>query len=698
MASILEGHLAIRWRLILLVLALPLVIVSSIFIWQDYQSRRDATTTEVRLKSAEVNAQLTDFVHTVRGATGVLAASWVLQHPPTYDDPKELDMQNSYLVDFVADRPHFSGAYATDATGTVKVSSDPSLVGTRLGPSALYQQAYSSSEFTVSDVIVPTGEELPFALFAQPLVWNSAYPEGFLVVRSDLATISGVMDMSMGFPKTAKSGVFDSQGRILAGTGYEAPHPGLAAGRDISGSAVWAQAATQPTKEWFGLGLDKVDRIVFFGYPDLTPWVTTVAYAQSELFDPLWDRLYIFGRVLLATLAAILWVGEILIRRERRGITALEKERLTLDAVMNGATDGIIVIDANDRVNFANRRLKEMLGAGHGSLVNQPFQVVKDGIATQGDDQTQVAAQLDRAMLAEGSGAVDNLSMKDSLGLELEMTSYPLLNENGDPLGRTLVFHDVTKAKAVQRMKSQFLSTASHQLRTPMATILAFSELSLTRKVTPPKQREWLEQIHSQSTRMTGIINSMLNVSQIESGRLDLDVQEFDAREVCRSICDDFQAKTDDHQFFLRIPAPLAHIRGDQARFTQIVENLVDNAVKYSPGSGKISIAAEVTQDGKIQFRVTDTGIGISPEGQKYLFVAFSRVPDERLSDVSGTGLGLYIARNLVELHGGKMWVESEWGYGTTIYFTMPGPNGMKNAEATPIRPEGIFAPALGSA
>ena len=278
------------------------------------------------------------------------------------------------------------------------------------------------------------------------------------------------------------------------------------------------------------------------------------------------------------------------------------------------------------------------------------------------------------------------------------MTSYPLLNENGDPLGRTLVFHDVTEAKAVQRMKSQFLSTASHQLRTPMATILAFSELSLTRKVTPPKQREWLEQIHSQSTRMTGIINSMLNVSQIESGRLDLQVQEFDALEICRSICDDFQAKSDDHQFVIRIPAPLAQIRADQSRFIQIVENLVDNAVKYSPGSGKITIAAEAERDGRIRFRVTDTGVGISPEGQKYLFVPFSRVPDDRTSEITGTGLGLYIARNLAELHGGTMWVESEWGYGTTVYFTMPGPSVMKIAESVPQQPEGIFAPALGSA
>jgi len=412
MASILEGHSAIKWRLILVTLALPLVIVSSIFIWQDYQSRRDAITTQVRLKSAQVNAQLEDFVHTVRGVSGLFAVSWVDNHSPASADPKELDLQSSYLVDFVADRPHFSGAYVTNTIGTVRASSEPLIVGERIGPSSLYQQAYSSSGFTVSDVIVPTADQPPFVLFVQPLVWDAGVPGGFLVLHSDLATISEVLDMSVGFPKTAKSGIFDSQGRILAGTGYEAPHPGLAAGRDISGSAVWAQAATHPTKEWFGLGLDKIDRIVFFGYPDLTPWVTTVAYAQSELFDPLWHRLWIFGGVLAATLTAILWVGEILIRRERRGVAALEKERLILDAVMNGASDGIMVIDMNDQVNFANRRLKEMFGVGHGSLVDEPFQVVKDGIAAQGDDQTQVAAQLDRAMLVEGSGAVDNLSME----------------------------------------------------------------------------------------------------------------------------------------------------------------------------------------------------------------------------------------------------------------------------------------------
>ena len=402
MARILGAHSTARWRLILLALALPLVIVSTVFIWQDYQSRRDAITTQVSLKSAQVNAQLEDFVHTVRGVSGLFAASWVHNHGPTSTDPQEMELQNSYLVDFVADRPHFSGAYVTDAVGTVRSSSVPYLLGERLGPTSIYQQAYSSSAFTVSDVVVPTADQAPFALFVQPLVWDAGVPGGFLVLQSELSTISGVLDMSVGFPKTAKSGIFDSQGRILAGTGYEAPHPGLAAGRDISGSAVWAQAADHPTNEWFGPGLDKIERIVFFGYPDSTPRVTTVAYAQSELFDPLWDRLWVFGGVLVATLVAILWVGEVLIRRERRGVAELEKERLTLDAVMNGASDGIMVIDMNDRVNFANRRLKEMLSTGHGSLVDEPFQVVKDAIALQGDDQTQVASQLDHATNAEG--------------------------------------------------------------------------------------------------------------------------------------------------------------------------------------------------------------------------------------------------------------------------------------------------------
>ena len=252
MRTFFQKNIGIRWRLGLVVLTIPMAVAGAVLIWQDYQSRRDAIITQVNLKSSEINAQLEDVVHTVQGTSGTFAESWVHQHTPlSHTEPVEQEAMSSYLAEFVENRPHFSGAYVTDTSGVVLVSSQPSGAGP-VGPDSLYLQARSDGKFTVSDVVVPSAEEEPpFALFVQPLKWRLDIPQQFLVLRTELSTISAALDMSVGFPTTAKSGIFDSQGRILAGTGYEKPHPGLAAGRDISGSAVWAQAKTLPTQEWF---------------------------------------------------------------------------------------------------------------------------------------------------------------------------------------------------------------------------------------------------------------------------------------------------------------------------------------------------------------------------------------------------------------------------------------------------------------
>ena len=437
-----------------------------------------------------------------------------------------------------------------------------------------------------------------------------------------------------------------------------------------------------------------MERIIFFGYPDTTPWVTTVAYAQSELFDPLWDRLWTFGGALVATLAVVMWIGEVLIRRERREVATLEKERLTLDAVMNGATDGILVIDANNSVNFANRKFGKMAGEDPRILIGQPVRAIGVKLSSTDYENDAVAVQLESATEAESDAFFENVNIKDLFGLELELTSYPLRTSDGEVLGRTLVFHDVTESRAVQRMKSKFLTTASHQLRTPMASIMTFSELSLSRETSPTKQREWLELIQSQSVRMTETINSILNVSQIESGRIDLHIDELDAATVCRSIIKDFERKDSQHKFELEIPPSVRKVRADSARFSQIIENLVDNAVKYSPGSGTIIVHADTVEAGMVRFGVSDTGIGIGQEDLKNLFVAFHRVRDDRTDTVPGTGLGLYIAKNLTELHGGTMWVKSEWGIGSTFYFTIPSARTAEK-EAIPLG-GGIMAPTNG--
>lgn len=670
MLKFVERNPGLRYRLILLGLSLPLMLVAGVFIWLDYDSRHDAIITEVRLQSDAVNGQLETFVQTVREASAILGLRWVNEFDFNPSDPTVAANLNMYLENIVAVRPKYSRASITDATGLVTASSAPFSDGEIIGPGQFYQRAFEANRFMASDVVIPGGEGSPFVVFAQPLRWEQGH-RGFLVLQSDLATLSAVMDMSEGFPATAKSGVFDSQGVIVAGTGYQAPHPGLAAGRNISASAVWAKASARPTGEWFGPGLDKVDRMIFFGYPNLTSWVTTVAYAQSELLGPLWQRLWIFIGVLAATALAIFWVGEVLVRRERRAVTETERERVTLDAVMNGAKSGILVIDVDGSVIYANDRIAQMFSLGPTGLAGRPAGEIRDLMASRGDDPEQMADQLARAMAAGAGIVVDNLSLKESAGLDLEMTAYPLQKADGQTLGLTMAFHDVTQAMAVQRMKSQFLATASHQLRTPMSSILAFSELSLSKDVDAGQRREWMEVIQSQSTRMANVIDTMLNVSQIESGKLDLNLKALDAQEACRGALDGFDAKPESHRFEIQIPGQLKWIWADESRFAQILENLVDNAVKYSPDGGVVTVSADSLQDGMVRFGVSDTGVGISSEGQKLLFLPFSRVLDSRTSDVPGTGLGLYISRTLTELHGGEMWIESSRSGGTTVYFTM---------------------------
>ena len=686
-----ERHSAARCRVALLAMAVPLVMAGAVFIWQDYQARRDAIVTQVGLKSALVNSQLEDFVHTVREASGVFASTWVGSYRPDSAGPSSLQSQNAFLADFVANHPHFSRAFITGADGLIRASSDPSMVARRVGGLDLYERALSARRFTVSDVVAPEGDEPPFALFVQPLFWSDAGLGGFMVLQTDLDTISAVMDLSIGFPSSAKSGIFDSQGRIVAGSGYEAPHPGLAAGRDLSASAVWAQASTHPTGEWFGPGLDEIAQIVFFGYPDSTPWVTTVAFAQSELFDPLRQRLWTFGAVLAATLAGILWVGEILVRRERREISNLEKEQLTLDAVMTGSSDGIMIIDSKSQVSFANRRLGEMFGLRAHDLIGWSFDVVRGVLAAQSATPETTHTQFDRAIRANGNVVVDNLRLKDSIGLELEMTSYELRQSNGGSLGRTIVFHDVTQAAEIQRIRSVFIATASHQLRTPMASIMATSELLLSEQITQAKQTQLLELVKSQSTRMTDMIDTLLNVSLIEAGQVDLKIEEFDARELCHAVVEEFEACSENHHFEVQVADSARFVRADKLRFTQILEDLVDNAVKYSPDFGQITIGAERDESGMVRFNVSDTGVGITTEGLKEIFKPFSRISDGQTTDVAGTGLGLYIAKELTELLGGLIWAESRPGQGTSVYFTMP--SGPRNEAVDKALPTGQYVP-----
>lgn len=314
-----------RWRLTLLGLIAPLLIAGAISIWLDYEGRREATLIEVELRSEQVTRQLEDLIHKVHGATGSFAMSWVMHHSSPLVSQGDVRSQSEYLVEFVKDRPHITNAYLIDVSGVTIASSDPEMMNNRIGPEELFERANASGEFITSDVIASTEGSSPYLLFLQPLFWGARTPEAFIALQTELRVISSAIDMGPGFPSSAKSGIFDSQGIIVAGRGLEEPHPGTMLGRDISDSQLWQVTNTIPEGEWFGPGLDGVERIVFFSNPETTQWTTTVAYAESEVFGPIWKRLWMFTGATLVALVAVLALAEVLIRREANQFNVLEE-------------------------------------------------------------------------------------------------------------------------------------------------------------------------------------------------------------------------------------------------------------------------------------------------------------------------------------------------------------------------------------
>jgi signal transduction histidine kinase len=224
------------------------------------------------------------------------------------------------------------------------------------------------------------------------------------------------------------------------------------------------------------------------------------------------------------------------------------------------------------------------------------------------------------------------------------------------------------------RLKSEFLASMSHELRTPLHTIIGFSEI-LAEELEGPvneKQRRFINHIHQDSLHLLELINDILDLSKIESGRVELRPEIFrldtSVEEVRSSILPQAEAKS--IGIATAIPAGIS-LRADRVRVKQILLNLLSNAVKFTPSGGKISVDA-VLRDGFAEISVTDTGIGIPPEEHQSVFDKFYQVGATTKGVREGTGLGLAISKRLVEEHGGKIWVESQPGKGSRFSFTAP--------------------------
>lgn len=337
---------------------------------------------------------------------------------------------------------------------------------------------------------------------------------------------------------------------------------------------------------------------------------------------------------------------------------AADSGRRRLMATLASTADPVIVTDNRNRILLLNPAAAATFGVSAQASAGRP---VRDVFFNP---------ELVRALTEtrHGSGPVEVVLD----GRTLYASTSPVVVDDGATLGRVCMLRDVTPLKALDALKSEFVATVSHDLRAPLAQIHAFA--SMLPRVGPlnPKQKEYAENIVQEEMAMTALIERLLDLGRIEAG-VALDVESIRFEEVLASVVSAFQQPALNRGLSIAVDHPprLPTVLGDKTLLQQALSNLVDNAVRYSPGGGEIRIQA-VAQGQDLVVSVRDPGIGIAPADQLRVFEKFFRVRAPGAADDRGVGLGLAIVKSIVERHGGKVWAESRLGQGSTFSFQVP--------------------------
>jgi len=303
-------------------------------------------------------------------------------------------------------------------------------------------------------------------------------------------------------------------------------------------------------------------------------------------------------------------------------------------------------------------------------------------IAKQGWNAQGVRAAIVAPMLWEGNGVGAILVGRESPGrfsdkeialLRIFADQAVIAIQNARLVGE--IQQKGRELEIANKHKSAFLASMSHELRTPLNAIIGFSEVLIARLFGElnEKQDDYLKDIHSSGRHLLNLINDVLDLSKVEAGRMDLEPSQFDLHAAIADAMTLIRERATKHGIALSVVAPpaLGAIRADERKFKQILLNLLSNAVKFTPDGGQVDVQATRDADG-IRIAVKDTGIGIAPEDQEAVFEEFRQVGGDYTSKQEGTGLGLALTRRFVELHGGRIWLESAPGKGSTFYFTIP--------------------------
>ncbi len=372
----------------------------------------------------------------------------------------------------------------------------------------------------------------------------------------------------------------------------------------------------------------------------------------------------------------------------------LKNERELSNSIINAIDDGVMLLDSERVIRLFNPGAVTITGWAAEEAIGLDYRSVIKLVNDKGTPEPDDNSPIERGIV-NVTPLRDNSSFTITKGakiIPLSMSVSPLAAVNGAPSGAAVVFRDVTNERNEEKQRAEFISTASHEMRTPVAAIEGYLSLALNDKVAKidSKARDYLEKAHQSTKHLGNLFQDLLTAAKSEDGRLTNHPAAIDMGQFLEEIVNDVRFSAEKKSILVdfiigadgtagttinasmgqRVIRPLYFVHVDPERLREVIINLFDNAVKYSD-QGKITIG--LTGDSKVvQFRISDTGQGIAAEDIPHLFQKFYRVDSTETRTIGGTGLGLFICRKIVELYNGRIWLESKVGTGSTFYINLP--------------------------
>ncbi|MBK8026421.1 MAG: PAS domain S-box protein [Chloroflexi bacterium] len=355
----------------------------------------------------------------------------------------------------------------------------------------------------------------------------------------------------------------------------------------------------------------------------------------------------------------------------------IEHERRRLAAILQHSADGVLILDARAQVLSINTALERMTGWRAADAAGHDHDDVIVWSKREGMDIKQA---LDAGWWSNGSGSQEtlyvegDLERRDGLTISLGIIYAPLYSAEGQLVNIVADVRDITNFRQAQEMQSTFISMISHELRTPVALIKGNAATLRRDDVVweTATVRDLAGVIEEESDRLSILINNLLTTSKMQAQRkIELNIDDVRLDELAARTVERFQPQTRIHNLKLKFPEDFPVIRGDDQRLMQVFDNLVSNAIKYAPGGGDIEVGGWFDSE-SVTVYVRDQGVGLSDADQTRVFDRFYRVGGALSRRTQGTGLGLYLARQIIMAHGGDIRVESQPGKGATFYFTLP--------------------------